>query len=691
MQAAIERVTLYRNGALVVRRGRAEPGLVVVDGLPLLFSSDSLRVRSQSGEVRDVAETCALTATEKGPPASEEQLRSLAEREARVDDELATLSALVKAHENVKPGEPGRHPPEALPDARAWIDAQAFAEKELRALEERRAALQREKQELTKARRLLERQDQGDTEPPRFSRGVRFTFLAESAADVEVEYFVSAARWVPTYTLHLEGERATLALAALVAQGTGEDWRGAKLSFSTADLARETTLPELLSWRIGRAQQSRRPSFRPLPGDLDELFHGYDRDAVKSEGETMRRSDAGMTTTSAGVVKTRGSLDDLSRRAALAAPRQRAPAAPPAEELLDSVDEDFDDEMPAQTPAYASAAPSFDGATMTAAAPRAAKRAMSAGGRAPGAPPPPSVTRAPTEPLPPRLRHAYLRLQGPDEPGRGTLRPVDPLRQLWDLVEDHDSASYADLQRAVEALYVAAASVTRMTPPAGTRHVPDDSFLHVYASAGEHDVPTDGSYHRVLVERREAEAQIDFRAVPREATEVYRYCTLLAPQGAPLLPGPLHVYEDGAFRVTSRIEGTGGGKRIELNLGVEPALRILGRTVQMEQQEKGLVSQRSRAAHEVTIQIRSGLPRPATLVLYDRLPVPDENEKEIEVTLESSSPEPTRDDKDPRGHPLPGGMRFVVTVPANERAKVVYGYVISLPAKTEVLGGNRRE
>ena len=33
---------------------------------------------------------------------------------------------------------------------------------------------------------------------------------------------------------------------------------------ATADLSRESTLPELASWRIGTAQPRRRPAFRPL-------------------------------------------------------------------------------------------------------------------------------------------------------------------------------------------------------------------------------------------------------------------------------------------------------------------------------------------------------------------------------------------------------------------------------------------
>lgn len=670
LQAPIERVTLYRNGALVVRKGRAEPGAVVLEGLPLLYSSDSLRVRCPSGEVRDVEETCTLVATPRPPPSGEEALRKLAAEEARVEDELATVAALAKAYEKLRPSEPGDDPPEALPDARAWIAAHAFAEGKLRALDERRARLLREQKRLARERALLERTNEGDEEPPRFTRGVRFRLLAETAADIEIEYFVSAARWAPTYTLHLDDGRARLQLSALVAQASGEDWRSARLSFSTADLARETTLPELPSWRIGRAQPPRRPAFRPLPGDLEELFAGYDRDVRPAPPPSPKKRARVGSVRRAEPPPPPPSPPPMPMP--MSAP---APATTEAAFALDESELPFDD---------------FPTLSMSAAAPPPAMRAKraSAGG-APDALD--EVQLAAPEPLPPRLRHAYLRLQGPDEPHRGTLRAVDPLRHLWDLVEDHEAASYEDLERAVEALRVAARQVESLPPPKGTTFVSADSFLHVYPARGEHDVPSDGSYHRVLAFEREASAEIDFRAVPRESTDVYRYCTLSAPEGTPLLPGPLHVHEDGAFRVTSRVDGSGGGARLELNLGVESALRVLGRTATLEQQEKGLVSSRSRVTHEVSVPLRSALSRPAKLVLYERLPVPDDNEDDIEVTLEESTPTPVRDDRDPRGHPLEGGMRFELTLAPGERAEVRYRYVISLPAKAEVVGGNRRE
>jgi uncharacterized protein (TIGR02231 family) len=320
---------------------------------------------------------------------------------------------------------------------------------------------------------------------------------------------------------------------------------------------------------------------------------------------------------------------------------------------------------------------------------RAKKRsAPGAGGGARGEP---AVAIAPPEPLPPRLRYAYLRVNAADEPNRGVLRPVDPLVHLYSLVEDHATVDFGHLTRAVAALRAAAHRVEQRSPPAGASAVESGHFHHVFTAPGEHGVPSDGSWHRVLVEQRAAEATIDFRCVPREADDVYRFCTLATPAQAPLLNGPLNVYEDGAFRVTSRVTGSGAGAKLELNLGTETAVRVTGRTVDSNQEEKGLVSQTSRVAHHVTVGLRSSLGAPARVIVYDRLPVAEEDEKDIEVKLLSAEPEAVRDDKDPRGHPLDGGLHFAVDVAPGEKSAVRFSYEIALPAKAELVGGNRRE
>ena len=79
------------------------------------------------------------------------------------------------------------------------------------------------------------------------------------------------------------------------------------------------------------------------------------------------------------------------------------------------------------------------------------------------------------------------------------------------------------------------------------------------------------------------------------------------------------------------------------------------------------------------------------MVVWDRLPHPADNEKDLQVQLVASSPDPVRVDQSHDGQPLKGGLRWTVTLQPNKPESVDYHYQLVLPAKAEVQGGNRRE
>ena len=66
-----------------------------------------------------------------------------------------------------------------------------------------------------------------------------------AGAQVQLEYFVPAARWKPSYNLHFSTARGQVRLetAAVVEQATGEDWPEAVVSFSTATPGEGSTSP----------------------------------------------------------------------------------------------------------------------------------------------------------------------------------------------------------------------------------------------------------------------------------------------------------------------------------------------------------------------------------------------------------------------------------------------------------------
>jgi hypothetical protein len=762
---SIAAVTVHRNGALVVRRGEVlRAGDVEVRGLPLLFSSDTLRVRPEHGAVANLEETVRLESKPAPLPPSEEEREKLLLAIGRVDDELHVVDVMLEALRASHPEllESKSLEPK-LVDARAWIEVLAVSRNEGAALAKRRLALAQKRRDLEHERVKLDERTRSLVSPeaPRVLRGVRFT--VDAPGQFALEYFVHAARWVPTYALHLTSPRATdakpatharLVSAALVAQASGEDWSNAQLSVSTVDLARETTLPTLSSWRIGRAQPATARGFRALPSDLPTLFAGYDRGPRRP---SLPPSSTPATTIAAPQNQPRPPIGAIGEITSARGGRAAQPDStvegnaqvrfdPSTGALLDDDEDSFAEEdasgearefererssnarpslpsslafeqavtdpdgydiadlsdapksmpMPSRAPAPGMAMPPMPmaGAPLAAKSGAMFSQALSGfgGGGGGGAArhDEGGVVRAQSE-LPPRWRTASMRMAAPDEGQRGSLLPLDPIARLSWLLEAHDvdGMGRAELRRAVTALQEAQRRMEQSPLPRGTSLLLGTSLQAVMRASAATDVPGDGTFYRVEVRVDEGAGVVEHRCVPRSSNDVWRTCHLDVKAALP--PGPLAVYEDGAFKVNARLDMQPNKPGVDVNLGVDPDVRVMARTVHLRQAEKGLMSQTSRVEHDVDVEVRNTRKEPARVIVHDRLPVPADNVKDVVVQVIEEKPPIARTDKDAAGHDVKGAFEWRVSIMPGDTQKLVLKYAIDLPAKAELEGGNRRE
>ncbi|MCB1165361.1 MAG: DUF4139 domain-containing protein [Leptospiraceae bacterium] len=121
---------------------------------------------------------------------------------------------------------------------------------------------------------------------------------ADGRYDLALEYGVADAGWYPHYRLTLEEARSArpsilLASAVYVYNETGEDWRNAKITLSTANLTNPSRLPELSRWTIAsviRPQRETVASNRNAPA-AESDYYAKDEQAssiVAQKTETNR-------------------------------------------------------------------------------------------------------------------------------------------------------------------------------------------------------------------------------------------------------------------------------------------------------------------------------------------------------------------------------------------------------------------
>ncbi|MER5207499.1 DUF4139 domain-containing protein [Streptomyces sp. NPDC002825] len=675
----LDSVVVYAQGALCRRlaRGTVPPdGRVRVTGLPRSLDPGSLRARVLGASGARVTE--ARVEVEAAPYAdgAPDGLRREAER---LRDAAAAARARRDRHRaligevgGLRPVPPPRkrEDPHRRTPVDAWLELAEFVDSRLAGLHARLA-------ELDEALRLAEhafevaqdRLHRASTDAP--AARVDTSVCAVLALDgpegaeeveLELEYGVPGAVWVPTYRLtHRQGDGSgRLVLRASVAQRTGEDWRGVRLALATADLRRRTDLPALRSIRIGRRQSAPAPSgWREPPAGLADLFTGYEA-AGAAPRPSLPGSAAGGAPGSAPV--------PVTVPAPVPAP---APLAPPA----------FTG--PPQPGGGYGAAPSAFGGAVPAAPQPPGSRPRGGGAfrgapapqapAAPGAaaPPPPPPPVGPPQPSGAELDYAALVLAGPEEPGarRGRLFPGSSF--------DAVAVEHRRRAEAVAALPLPEHAV-RPRESAG-------SFDHRFDAVARADVPSDGTWHSVAVGEIPVGLRAEHLCVPAVEQTVYATLAVSNATDQALLAGPVEVTVDDDYLLTAALPTLAPGAVRRLGLGPSEGVRVTRRT-HLKESTAGLRNNVTVLDHRVHVELANRLAGPVTVEVHERVPVSSEPDVRIEERADWTEPE---EGAAPERH-APGTRVWRVELPAGGTAALDGGFEIRIPAGKALVDGNRR-
>lgn len=719
----------------MIRRARiastdgAFPESMRFTGLPLAMHDDSVRVHvsGDGGALPSAIDAkIALDVPELDEslrPAEDEQLEQARQQ---VDAHNATvrqlereLARVAKLSLDARPAGAEGEPPRPTPlDARLSLLAareqltddlhqQLAAERDaLRTAERHLETLQDQNRRATQARQVHEHE---------LRKTVVISLRAPTGqvathAEVALEYLVPGARWAPAYAIHFDNalSRAELRMRAVVAQDTGEDWRGVPLTLSTANAQAWNDLPELLSVRIGRHQPAApKAGWRPPPTGVDELFIDYDR-AFEPPAPPPSPPRGGGSVPAAShreetqpFVPTELLADDLDAVAvgAAALPMEEAPARRAAKKKKKR-------RRSASAVAFGGA-PAGPPQSMPAPAPAPAAKTMMAG----AAPPEPQMFSMRTgafavaaepepQPVSDQLRvrddlldYSGLRMPAPREPGRGSLivaSQVDVYVEL--LVAQRVHVSF-DVIAAIARAQQRAHRVGELALPRYCEFAWSEHYDYAYVTDAPVDVPSDGVLHSLPVTAADTASALKHVVVPRESCDVFRLVEVENPLDAPLLPGPVDVYKDGDYLLTSRLETTSARAAVKLGLGVEQRVKV-SRNTRYREDAAGLMKGALQLHHQIHIEVINHLERAIDLEVRERVPIVREDEEDIKLSVREVQPEwsewtPFPDKAADRQ--LRGGYRWRDQLAAGAKKSFKAAYDVRISSKHQLVGGNRRE
>ncbi len=720
--SVIDRVTVFPGAAWVTRSARIAVNArteVSFVGLPPALEDDSVQI-SVRGPARAADLRITLEVTHAGDAATVDDAevhgrrRGLAGAQAELAQLRRQLDALtvLGAQARGERDEPAPSWSDALGARLALVELRATREPVLRAeLARAERAVEDARQALAAAELRRSHATSAQLPPGSVRKTAELTVEPDAGGgevELVVSYLVPGARWAPSYVVRLGDAELALELRASIAQATGEDWTGVAIEVSTAAPQRWIELPELPSVRIGRAQPPpARAGWRPPPPDIDALFADWDRAFATRRGRGVPRQEVPepvpvLTTTTFAAdfehqeeVTVPYALDEadgvvpppqsMRRRAAPASAPMGAP--PPPAELA----------MPMMAPDMAAAAPRKSGGIL-------AGLGSGIGGLVGGA-----AARMEKKRSAPRdrrvethddldveleagvelsvrvdlLAYAHLRMRGPHEDGRGTLERLGRT-EIW--------RTDARAAIAVGQAVARAKEVAGKPAPSGQAAPVPAAYAYAFSAEARLDVPADGTWHNVALLHRDAKMTVRHVAVPAVATDVFRVASFANPLDAPLLAGPVDVYDRGELVVTASLDETAPGGVVELGLGVDPTVKT-ARNARFHEEAAGVLRGALKLVHEVTITVENLGVRPVDLEVRERVPRPAAEEEDVEVTIDRVAPswEPWKPDAERGGPPLLGGHRWRVALEPTARRDLHLDYHVRIAGKHELVGGNRRE
>lgn len=223
-----------------------------------------------------------------------EQLQSLKDEKAQLDGRAKALDTQAKFIEQLAtlPSEQDKNG-NRLFTPEKWAAAWQAIGKGMADTNHARIALQQQQRQLDEKIRKVEqelRQIQTGRHDS-ITAAIQVESAAAGQAVFELSYQLGGASWSPLYDASLDTESGKLALtqSARVRQNTGEDWRAAKLTVSTARPSAGAAMPELPPWWIDfqRPQPVLRES-RAKSLAKDEMLAGaMAPQAAPAEAETV--------------------------------------------------------------------------------------------------------------------------------------------------------------------------------------------------------------------------------------------------------------------------------------------------------------------------------------------------------------------------------------------------------------------
>lgn len=199
-----------------------------------------------------------------------------------------------------------------------------------------------------------------------------------------------------------------------------------------------------------------------------------------------------------------------------------------------------------------------------------------------------------------------------------------------------------------------------------------------YVVAQPLSVPSDGQPHLTNLTQIKLNGELSYVCAPKLELAAFVKAHLTNSSDDTLLPGNVNLFRDGDLIGSLHLPQIVSGQEFDLFGGRDDAIRVDRKELVNRTAESGFFNSRRQRARKFQITLQNYRKSPVKLVLYDQLPVSQDNQ--VTVNQGQISPKPTEFEKET------GKLTWKMDLNPNEKKVVELEYTIEWPADKTVSG-----
>jgi uncharacterized protein (TIGR02231 family) len=207
---------------------------------------------------------------------------------------------------------------------------------------------------------------------------------------------------------------------------------------------------------------------------------------------------------------------------------------------------------------------------------------------------------------------------------------------------------------------------------------PDLGLSMLLPAAEKAKVPSDGRRVTVTLASRTFSAEHALETVPKLYPFVYHRLRIFNPFPFVMLPGPMELFEGGAFVGTSSVKMLAPKEPAAIAFGVDQQV-IVERFLKKEELEAaGALGSKKKLHHRYVIEVGNWTTAARQIQVLENIPV--SRDKEIQISLDDDATRPSD------WNTVDGIMSYKLSIPPRNKKRITVAYTVTLPDSYDVSG-----